>query len=477
MASDRNTIRGIEGARLPKAARQGSRRLRATGGRGDAERPCDEEQAPLIVSTLESLEAAYRNKPGKLHTARILRAIYASPGITRKSLVATCKMRPGTVTEIVSRLVGDNLVHEVRPAIPLERGRPEIALHIDKRRWLVVVIFCVSTEMQAVLVNSFEEVICSASAEIPALSDNADFEQCIVRLVTTLVAGNPYPKESRILGVSLSVPGIVDSVHKTWVFAARWPKMRNLVLADVQERLGIEVSIRRQLDVRLNYEMVRKPALKSGNTLLFYWGYGIGGAFASHGEIIGSQTGVFCQIGHIAINPDSVKPCLCGRLGCLESEAAYWALQPDIARLYSDIVDNNEYQAASFLRDHAILDQEFFKKAQKSVAYALSYLQAILVPDRVLLSGMFLENPTVQDSLVKRMRQLSPPFVADMAKIEFIEVSNAWNAGAIAFFHFRRALEDYIGESSSERPSRGEERDARTLPTASAPAPSTQRAR
>jgi hypothetical protein len=58
------------------------------------------------------------------------------------------------------------------------------------------------------------------------------------------------------------------------------------------------------------------------------------------------------------------------------------------------------------------------------------------------------------------MRQLSPPFVADMAKIEFIEVSNAWNAGAIAFFHFRRALEDYIGESSSERPTRGDARDA-----------------
>jgi transcriptional regulator of PTS gene len=236
--------------------------------------------------------------------------------------------------------------------------------------------------------------------------------------------------------------------------------MRNLALAEVQEQLGIEVSIRRQLDVRLNYEMVRRPALKSGNTLLFYWGYGIGGAFASHGEIIGSQTGVFCQIGHIAINPDSVRPCLCGRLGCLESEAAYWALQPDIARLYSDIVDNNEFQAAGFLREHAIFDQEFFKKAQKSVAYALSYLQAILVPDRVLLSGMFLENPTVQDSLVKRMRQLSPPFVADMAKIEFIKVSNAWNAGAIAFFDFRRALETYIGESGSLRLFPGDERAA-----------------
>ena len=199
--------------------------------------------------------------------------------------------------------------------------------------WLAIAVFCVSTEMQAVLIDSFEHVICSASTEIPSLADNSDFEQCIVRLVGSLLSANPCPPESRILGISFSVPGIVDSARRTWVFSARWPKMRNLGLAQLGARLGIEVSIRRQLDVRLNYEMVRKPELRSGNTLLFYWGYGIGGAFASQGEIVSSQTGVFCQIGHIAIDPDSVKPFLCGRLGCLETEAAYWALQPEIARL------------------------------------------------------------------------------------------------------------------------------------------------
>jgi transcriptional regulator of PTS gene len=327
--------------------------------------------------------------------------------------------------------------------------------------------------MQAVLIDSFEDVICSASVEIPSLADNSDFEQCIARLVESLLAANPCSAESAILGVSLSVPGIVDSAHQTWVFSARWPKMRNLALAQLEETLGIEVSIRRQLDVKLNYEMVLKPELRSGNTLLFYWGYGIGGAFASQGEIVSSQTGVFCQIGHIAINPDSVKPCLCGRLGCLETEAAYWALQPEIARLYSDIVDNNEFQAASFLKEHAIFDQEFFKKAQKSVAYALSYLQAILVPDHVLLSGMFLENTTVQDSLVKRMRQLSPPFVADAAKIEFIGITDSWNSGAIAFFDFKQAFEAYIGHPSSQGPSPGglgvAERDSTAAPAGFSP--------
>jgi predicted NBD/HSP70 family sugar kinase len=423
---------------------------------------------PLVVSILAGLETAYRNKPSSRYAATILKTIYGSPGITRKALVSSCKMRPGTVTEIVAKLLEDNLVYEVRPTAPSERGRPEIALHINKRKWLAIAVFCVSTEMQAVLIDSFENVICSASVEIPSFADNADFEQCIARLVENLLSDNPCSEESRILGISFSVPGIVDSVHRTWVFSARWPKMRNLALAQLQERLGIEVSIRRQLDVRLNYELVRRPELRSGNTLLFYWGYGIGGAFASQGEIVSSQAGVFCQIGHIAINPDSIKPCLCGRLGCLESEAAYWALQPEIARLYSDIVDNNEFQAAGFLKEHAIFDQEFFKKAQKSVAYALSYLQAILVPDHVLLNGMFLENATVQDSLVKRMRQLSPPFVADAAKIEFISITDSWNPGAIAFFDFKQAFEAYIGQSNSDRPPRADvrlaERDSTAAP-------------
>ena len=447
-----------------------TQQIRSLGPAGD---PGPRGHVPLVVSILADLETAYRNKPSSQYTARILKAIYESPGITRKGLVSSCRMRPGTVTGIVAKLVDDNLVCELRPAAPSERGRPEIALHINKRKWLAIAVFCVSTEMQAVLIDSFEDVICSASVEIPSLADNSDFEQCIARLVDSLLSDNSRPDESTILGISLSVPGIVDSAHQTWVFSARWPKMRNLALAQLEETLGIEVSIRRQLDVKLNYEMVLKPELRSGNTLLFYWGYGIGGAFASQGEIVSSQTGVFCQIGHIAINPESVKPCLCGRLGCLETEAAYWALQPEIARLYSDIVDNNEFQAASFLKEHAIFDQEFFKKAQKSVAYALSYLQAILVPDHVLLSGMFLENTTVQDSLVKRMRQLSPPFVADAAKIEFIGITDSWNPGAIAFFDFKQAFEAYIGHPSSQGPSPGglgvAERDSTAAPARFSP--------
>ena len=94
-------------------------------------------------------------------------------------------------------------------------------------------------------------------------------------------------------------------------------------------------------------------------------------------------------------------------------------------------------------------------------------LQAILVPDHVLLNGMFLENPLVQDLLVRRMRQLSPPFVADAAKIAFIGITDSWDPGAIAFFDFQRALEDYVGHADSARAA-GDDRRGAAPPDAAA---------
>jgi len=404
----------------------------------------------LLISALGDIELLYRDSPRKYNVTRIIKAIYASPGITRKGLVTLFRIRPGTVTEIVAELITDKLVFEVRQEHTPDRGRPEITLHINKFKWLNIVICCISREMQGFLVNLQDEIICQAKVDVPFLADNSDFEEHIAQLVRILESENSCPVDSTILGISFSVPGIVDSIHKAWVFSSRWPNMRNLVLGDLQQKTGFKISIRRQLDVQLNYHMLSRPELRLGNTLLFHWGYGIGGAFASNGEIIGSQTGIFCQIGHIAINPDSTKPCICGKLGCLESEAAYWALQPEIARVYGDIVDINENQAADFLKQHSIYDQLFFKKAQKHIAHALSYLQAILVPDHVLLYGLFLEDSPVQELLVKKIKQLSPPFVAESMKAEFIKISNSWNTSAIAFFDFKNAFETYIGASNRD---------------------------
>jgi predicted NBD/HSP70 family sugar kinase len=239
-----------------------------------------------------------------------------------------------------------------------------------------------------------------------------------------------------LLGVSLCVPGIVDSDAREWVFSARWPRLRRLSLHDAERALGVRIHVRRQLDVLLEYAMLKEPALRTGGTLLFHWGYGIGAAFSMNGKVIGSSKGVFCQIGHVSIHPRSTKPCLCGRIGCLEADAALWALTPEIERT-EGAVPESELDFVKMFNERPIASTEYFRNALFSVIHAVSHLQAILIPDRVIMYGPFLANEQVFRTLTTEVKQLSPPFVTENTSFELMDDSLGWHAaaGTISIFH------------------------------------------
>jgi transcriptional regulator of PTS gene len=295
--------------------------------------------------------------------------------------------------------------------------------------------------LHAVLIDSSDQQIAKASVRVPASSDNSDIENAIVLLIKQLITEEKYSEN--LLGVSLSVPGIVNSIEKEWIFSARWPRLRNLSLNNIQNQLGISIDIRRQLDVQLECNMIKEPEYMKGNVLLFHWGYGIGGAFASGGSIIGSSTGVFCQIGHVSVDPHSIKPCICGRLGCLEADAALWALAPEIERTYGQKLED-EVDCINFLASHSIADEIYFKNALTSVVHALCRLIAILVPDNILMYGAFLENDEIFNSLISKTKQLSPPFVAETTQIRRISIGSSWDPRGITAPLFHKAYSEHL---------------------------------
>ncbi len=398
-------------------------------------------QTPLLINLLHDMIEKPNQSLRNRHKVRVFHSICDNPGITRKELIALLELRPGTVSELVQELVKDEFILESAPCAQSERGRPEIPLHPNWMRWVSISVFCVSMELRAVLINSADQVLADYAYRIPSSADNADIESLLTYLIRKIL--NKAQDKDKILGISLSVPGIVDSLQKEWVFSARWPRLRRLSLKNIQEHIGIPLEIRRQLDVQLECAILQEPKLKTGNTLLFHWGSGIGGAFASEGSIISSNTGIFCQIGHVSVHPESMKPCICGRIGCLETDAALWALAPDIERTYG-IKPENEVDFVEFLKTHEIADKAYFRHALTSVAHALSHLQAILVPNYVLMYGSFLENEQIFNSLIMKMKQLSPPLVAENITIKRISMATSWGTRGITLLFFREALQSQL---------------------------------
>jgi transcriptional regulator of PTS gene len=273
-----------------------------------------------------------------------------------------------------------------------------------------------------------------------------EIEASMTELVTSVLS--TVEPNSTVLAVALSIPGLVNSATKDWIFSARWPKLRHLSLGKMQQSFQVNFVIKRQLDVQLEYAMLRDPRLRRGNILLFHWGYGIGGAFARNGSVITSQSGVFCQIGHVSVYPDSTKPCICGRVGCLEADAALWALAPEMERAHGP-APQNELELVEFLSSQPVPATSYFRHARKSVAHALSHLLAVLVPDRVLMYGPFLKNEEVFDSLIEEVRNLSPPFVAENTVFEAVKAMS-WDAPGSTVAIFLNAYQSRLVAGSEK---------------------------
>lgn len=403
-----------------------------------------QESIPLIIHILEDLQKEDQKSPLNTGAIEIVKKIAGSPGLTRKDLIAQLKIRPGTVTKIVSILLRDAVLFEGRSENLPDRGRPEIPLFLNRNRWIAVAVTCDSKEITAMLINSADEILGTFAAPVSPFCGNREFGESLSNAISTVLRETSIPDDSHIICISISTSGIVNTIDKTLQRSARWPKVTNFSFLRLQDDFKLPVQVRRQLDVQLSYEIAIEPELKKKNVLLFHWGYGIGGAYASQGSMIASQTTSFCQIGHIPLSGDSKKRCLCGKIGCLETVAAYWALEPDIQKLFNGFKDNNEMTAAAFFKTHPLTGEPFFEKAETAIAQAVNVLQSILVPDVILLYGIFIESPVLRKSLIDRISKAAAPFNSSQAEFRYLTASHSWNARAVCFSDFKDVLYSYF---------------------------------
>src|SRR5690606_5883085 len=131
---------------------------------------------------------------------------------------------------------------------------------------------------------------------------------------------------SQLVGVVVSLPGIVNEASGEWLFSSRYPTATPLSIGVLADELGIEVEVRRALGAELQARILRRPPSVSGPTVLLRWGYGVSMAAADANAVQRSNQGAFGEIGHWRTFLASTEKCQCGEIGCLETQAALWSL-------------------------------------------------------------------------------------------------------------------------------------------------------
>jgi predicted NBD/HSP70 family sugar kinase len=129
------------------------------------------------------------------------------------------------------------------------------------------------------------------------------------------------------VGVTISVPGLVDRGAGTVTFAPRL-RWRDVAVADglaARTRLPLD-HIAVDNDANLGAEAELAAMSEKVDDLIYLTGdFGIGGGVISGGRLVRGSIGFAGEIGHMAMDP--LGPyCSCGRRGCWETQVGLGAL-------------------------------------------------------------------------------------------------------------------------------------------------------
>ena len=333
---------------------------------------------------------------------------------SRKTVALKTGIRRMTVSRVVQELVSDGLVVESEERTGEKRGRPEVLLRPDLNRLTAISLYLQSRELHAALVNIGEDILKEDFVTLDADITNEAFLSSCADLVRGL--SEAVPKDSELLGFALSLVGTVNSEKKTWVSASRWRTIRNLDFSPLEKRLGLPAVVNRMQDAELEYLIQKTRRYRGKNVLFLHWGFGIGASYAYKGKVLSSRIGRFGEIGHTRVSLDSTKPCQCGARGCLETEAALWALREALQK-DAGITFTDERELGKTFRNLDLLSNPIVARALRHVSFALLNLHQILFPDVLICNGPFTENAELFRALSEFIKNELPPYARESVEM------------------------------------------------------------
>jgi len=345
---------------------------------------------------------------------RVFLAVLRGQVHSRSEATRTLSIRSTTISDHVADLLERRLLTEEISA-RAGRGRPLRTLHACAERLVTLVFQVISQSVHVFMVNLSAEIIGHEKAEASPESDNEALGAIFLRLYQTVMRA--LPAGADLAGIVFSLGGVFDRTTHRWIHTSRWPKMHNL---DIQHLFSGEkhpISLSRTLDNELRIHML----LQRQSTLLLHWGYGVGFAFGQSSDRIVEGGSAFGEIGHWRVT-DQGTSCHCGQTGCLETLTALWSIGTPI--LGEDFrAGDEEEHIAQVLKDKDITDNDAIQQAVEHMSTAASNVCRVFFPDRLVVSGPFVQNQRIWQSFRERFEQKNRFFSQEIQSLTVSQVS------------------------------------------------------
>jgi N-acetylglucosamine repressor len=335
----------------------------------------------------------------EMNRALLLDMIRHGQTVSRTDLARRSALTKPTVSAIVDMLLDEGIVREVGFGVsPSRKGRRSRLLELnDDAVAFVGMHFGVRQTTVAVA---------DARGQIRTRTTHRSFRgqpgqaiRIVPSLVTAALREAKLPR-SRLQGIGVAIPGLVDQATGTCVLAP------NLRWYDVPLRGELSRALRAPVIVR---NITQAAAVAEGRlgsargVRSFAWVYvgtGVGAALVADGRVLYGKNGFSGELGHCAVHGNPAL-CGCGRTGCIETVASGTAIEAAARASTKGIVvpaSNGANPRKIDAQAVAIAARAGDEEARRILAHAgeylgmgISYLLNLFNPEMVVLGGRVIQ--------------------------------------------------------------------------------------
>ncbi|WP_083913325.1 ROK family protein [Nocardia concava] len=245
----------------------------------------------------------------------VLQAVYAAAGHTsRQEIAAATGLSFATVGNMIAELLEVGVLAELGyEAAGI--GRPRAQLAINPERGRLIGVDIAETSIHVDVFDLTMTVLRSSEIPVdPAATTPDDIVELIVRGIDEVIAGDA----EKVLGIGLSVPGLVEPETGKSVFSPYWH--------------WHDVPLKTLLEQRLPHPLYLDNPLKASTAAQLWFGAGrdvddlivvtlragVGIGVVIDGMLYRGVTNSAGEWGHTNLVLDG-RPCSCGRNGCVEA--------------------------------------------------------------------------------------------------------------------------------------------------------------
>ena len=165
--------------------------------------------------------------------------------------------------------------------------------------------------------------IVKIAEKVPYVLDNTrESLESLCELIRRFIGESPVSKE-KIVGVGINLSGRInrDSGHSYSFFHFEEEPLAKVI----ESKLGVRVSLENDSRAMAFGEFSSGVVKEEKDVLFLNLDYGIGLGILVGGQLYYGKSGYSGEFGHIPLFENEIL-CRCGKKGCLETEAAGWAL-------------------------------------------------------------------------------------------------------------------------------------------------------